>query len=245
MKQTDTPLYQQIKNGIIDRIKSGELTAGMKIESESAMVASTGASRMTVNRALRELTDEGFLRRVTGSGSFVAYRKPQSALLEIKSIAEEIKARGGVHSSVTHLIQEEKARPSIASEMGLEPYAPVFHSVIIHKDNGVPIQLSYRYINPMIAPHFLEQDFDNQSISEYLLSVSPVTAMEHTVEALIPDAWIRDLLEINSSEPCLALHRKTWSGENVATFSTFYYPGSRYSLFGRYVISPSNTINVI
>lgn len=244
MKQS-TPIYKQIKKQIADRIDSGELKSGERIESEAEFVEKLGVSRMTVNRALRELTDEGRLTRVAGSGTFVASRKPQSALLEINSIADEIKARGGVHTSLVHLLHEEPANPSVAAEMGLRPYAPVYHSVIIHKENGVPIQLSYRYVNPAVAPDFIKQDFTNTSVSRYLLSVSPITEMEHTVEALIPDAWIRELLEVSPSEPCLALHRKTWSGKVIATFSTFYYPGSRYSLFGRFEISPSNSVSVI
>ena len=49
------------------------------------------------------------------------------------------------------------------------------------------------------------------------------------LEALIPEPWIRELLEINSSEPCLALHRKTWVGDRIATSSTFYSPGSLWA----------------
>lgn len=245
MKKNGTPMYKQIKQQIMDKISSGELKSGMKIESEAELVDMFGVSRMTVNKALSELTAEGFLERVAGRGTFVSKPKPQSALLEIQSIAEEIKNRGGKHSSVIHLIQEERANPLIAAEMGLKPYAPVFHTVIIHKDNGVPVQLSYRFINPAIAPDFLKEDFTDKSVSEYLLKTAPVTVMEHTVEALIPDAWIRDLLDINASEPCLALHRKTWSGDVVATYSTFYYPGSRHTLFGRFTASPSNSMNVI
>jgi DNA-binding GntR family transcriptional regulator len=45
---------------------------------------------MTINRALRELTDEGLLVRLQGVGTFVAEPKGQSALFEVRSIADEI-----------------------------------------------------------------------------------------------------------------------------------------------------------
>ena len=61
---------------------------------------------------------------------------------------------------------------------------------------------------------------------------------EHVVEAMIPDAWIRDLLKISEAEPCLALRRKTWVQGKVATIGSFYYPGSRYSLGGSFSTSP-------
>ena len=83
----------------------------MKIESEAELVAGLNVSRMTVNRALRELTAEGLLKRIQGRGTFVADRKPQAALLQIRSIAEEIRDRGGSYSCTVHLLQEEKAKP--------------------------------------------------------------------------------------------------------------------------------------
>jgi GntR family histidine utilization transcriptional repressor len=217
---------------------------GMRIESEAELVASLNVSRMTVNRALRELTAEGRLKRIQGRGTFIADKKPQASLLQIQSIAEEIRARGGAYSCTVHLLQEEKAQPSVAAAMQLKPYTPVFHSIIVHKDNDIPIQLGCRYTNPEIAPNFLEQDFSRMTVSEFLLSIAPVTAIEHIVEALIPEPWIRDLLEINGSEPCLALHRKTWVDNKIATSSIFYSPGSRYTLGGKFTPTSPGSIQI-
>lgn len=230
----DLPRYRQVKEYILERINGGVLLPGMRIESEAELVTALNVSRMTVNRALRELTAEGRLSRRQGQGTFVATRKPQAALFTIQPIADEIRARGGCYSCAVHLLQEEKARPALAAAMELAPYTPVFHAILIHKEDGVPIQLACRYIRPEIAPRFLEQDFTRVTDSEYLLAIAPVSAIEHVVEALIPEPWIRDLLEINGSEPCLALHRKTWVGDRIATSSTFYSPGSRYTLGGRF-----------
>ncbi len=239
------PLYLRVKAHIKSRIDSGELGIGMRIPSEYELVSALNVSRMTVNRALRELSAEGRVKRIQGRGTFVAERKPQSPLLEIRSIAEEIRARGGSHSCTVHLLQEEKVNLQIAAAMELAPYTTVFHSIILHKNHNVPIQLGVRYIHPAIAPHYLKQDFTRITASEYLLSVAPVSAIEHVVEALIPEPWIRKLLQINGSEPCLALRRKTWVGERVATFSTFYYPGSRYTLGSKYRLADSETVSLI
>lgn len=240
----ELPRYQQVKQHILSRIQSGQWPPEIKIESEAELVATTGVSRMTVNRALRELTAEGRLVRKQGQGTFVAKVKPQSALLEVRSIAWEIKQSGGKHSCEVHLLQEEKARPELAAALDLQPYTTVYHSVIIHKDNGLPIQLSSRFINPAIAPEYLQQDFTKSTPNEYLLSLAPITSVEHVVEALIPEVWIRELLQINNAEPCLALHRKTWVAEAAATSSTFYYPGSRYTLGSRYTPAEAARIDI-
>jgi GntR family histidine utilization transcriptional repressor len=197
---------------------------------------------MTVNKALRDLTAEGWLVRIQGKGTFVIEKKPHSSLLDVQPIEQVIRERGGVYSSVVHLLQEERVKPALAAAMGLDAYASVFHAVIVAKDNDVPIQLADRYISPQIAPELLEQDFTRETVSGYLTRIAPISAVEHIVEALLPDPWVAELLEINHSEPCLALYRTTWVGDIIATKSTIYHPGSRHTLGGKFIPGSSSAI---
>lgn len=71
-------------------------------------MAQFGFSRMTINRALRELTDEGLLVRLQGVGTFVAEPKGQSALFEVRSIAAEIVARHHQHRCEVLLLEETR-----------------------------------------------------------------------------------------------------------------------------------------
>lgn len=243
-KLSKIPIYKTIKDFILSGINSGQWPVDTKIPAESELVAQFNTSRMTVNRALRELTAEGRLVRKRGNGTFVAPLKPQSGLLEINSIADVIKKSGGIYSCDLYLHCKEKAPPSLASQMQLKPYSDVFHSIIVHKKDNTPIQVADRFVNPMIAPNYLKQDFRQYTPTEYLLKVAPVEKIQHVVEAIIPEAWIRKLLEINNAEPCLALNRTTWSQGIVATRSSFYYPGSRYSLGGTFIPTSTGTIQV-
>ncbi len=236
--------YQLVKDHIVNKIHSKTLLPGMRIESEAELVTTLNVSRMTVNRAIRELSAEGLLTRIQGKGTFVLEKKPQSPLFEVQPIDKVIESRGGCHSSFVHLLCEEKAKPARAASMELNPYSSVFHATILHKENNTPVQLADRYVNPQIAPDLLEQDFTKSTISEYLITLAPFTAVEHVVEAMLPDPWICDLLEINDSEPCLLLHRKTWVGSIVATQSMFYHPGSRHTLRGMFEPSTPGSITV-
>jgi GntR family histidine utilization transcriptional repressor len=228
------PLYQRVKAHILEQIDSGRLEPESRIPSENELVAALNVSRMTVNRALRELAAEGRLIRVQGVGTFVAPETPRSALLEIVSISEEIRRRGGVHTSEVHLLQAEPAPADVARSMRLPARSEVFHAVLVHRDRGTPVQLADRYVNPAVAPHFLEQDFSRMTPSEYLIRVAPLTEVAHVIEAVLPDEHTRRLLGIDAGTPCLVLHRTTWSDEQVATRSRFFYPGPRYRLSGRF-----------
>jgi len=228
-------LFQKIKKHIIDEIESGTLKPDDKTPSESELTKMFNTSRMTANRALKELTEEGRIIRVQGVGSFVARPKPDAALLEIKSIAKEIAEWGGQHTSEVLMLRKEKASDEIARKMELSPMDPVFHSIILHKDRDVCVQHSERFINPRVAPDYLKQDFNIITPSEYLLEVAPVQQAEHIIEAVNCRKEIQKRLNIGANEPCLSLTRRTWSFDMVATYSIIISPGSRYKLVGKFI----------
>jgi len=62
------PLYQQVKQFVIDGIRSGEWGDTKRLPSENFLVSQLNVSRMTVHRALRELKSEGVIIRVPAAG---------------------------------------------------------------------------------------------------------------------------------------------------------------------------------
>ena len=233
-QQTPKALYQQVKDHILERLDSGEWPPDTRIPSENELVRSFNVSRMTVNRALQELTFAGRLIRIQGVGTYVAHPKPITALFEIQSIDDQIKAQGGVHSCDIHLLTEEKAYLELAAAMESAIGTPVFHSIIVHRKNSQPVMVSDHYINPLSAPDYLNQNFTTTTPAKYLLATIPIINVEHIIESILPDDITQHLLEISPLEPCLVLHRQTWDTERVATHSRFTYPGSRYRIGGRF-----------
>jgi DNA-binding GntR family transcriptional regulator len=70
-RQSYVPLYQQIKDLLLDRIEHGELVTGDLIPSEAQLGAAFEVSRLTVRQALCELRMEGYVIREKGRGTFV------------------------------------------------------------------------------------------------------------------------------------------------------------------------------
>jgi len=65
------PIYLQIKDFILEKIKSGEYQAGFKIPTERELSTQLGVSRNTVSAAYKELLLEGVLEARQGRGTFV------------------------------------------------------------------------------------------------------------------------------------------------------------------------------
>ena len=234
MSALQKPRYQQVKDLIIERIAKGELRPADRVPSENELVGVMNVSRMTANRALRELTDEGYLNRVAGSGTFVADFRAGSHVLEVQNIAEEIAARGHNHSAGTLRQSLQHARGEVAKALHVEQGSDVFHLLLVHQENGMPIQLEDRYVVADFAPDCLEQDFTRVTPSAYLTAISPLQEAEQVVRAAQPNAAVRNHLRMRQDEPCLVVLRRTWSHGRPVTFARLHHPGSRYELTGNY-----------
>lgn len=226
------PLYKKIKRLVLAKVNSGEWGPNHKIPSENVLGEMTGASRMTVCRALRELTEQGVLVRSQGLGTFVSSCKAESSLIVVRDIADEIRARNQEHSSKVILVEKSAAGGMFANLFSCMPEYTLFHSIIVHCEDSVPLLFEDRYVNPAVVPEYLEQDFGRMTPTAYLNSVVPFSKAEHIVEAVVPSGEEREWLGLPEQEPCLQIRRRTWIDEMVVTAARLLYPGSRYRLEG-------------
>ena len=227
-------LYEQVKDHISRKIQEGIWRAGDRLPSENELVTQFGISRMTVNRALRELVEQGRIVRVAGVGSFVAEAKPQSTLLQIANLASEIRQRGHDYRCDLLAVERTSATLEVAAALDLRTGESVFHSLCVHREDGLPVQLEDRYVSPRQAPQFAAQDFTQQQPSEYLVRNVPFDQIEHVVDAVMPTAEQAALLEMSPHEPCLLLTRRTWSRGVPITVVRCLHPASRYRLGSRF-----------
>ncbi|WP_337842274.1 histidine utilization repressor [Rheinheimera sp.] len=229
--------FVTIKDHILAQVESAAWPEHSRIPSENELAGQFGVSRMTARRALQELTEQGVLYRTQGVGSFVASPKSQSSLLEIRNIADDITRRGHFHSAQLVQLTSLPCPALVASALGMVRHQPVFFSLIVHYDNQTPLQLEARYVNPMMIPDYLAQDFHYQTPHEYLSAVAPLTDAEHLIEAVLPDELCQKYLKIPPSEPCLRLTRRTFSRGGAVSFAYLTSAGSRYRLGGQLTVS--------
>jgi GntR family histidine utilization transcriptional repressor len=227
------PRFQVIKDFIYQGIKAHSYPANSQVPSEIELAKRFKVSRMTANRAIRELVNEGILVRHQGLGTFVADIQAESPLLEIRNIAEEVRARHHIYSNELCLLQTEQATAEVAARLGVTVGSDIFHSQILHMENGVPIQVEDRYVNAAIVHGYLEQDFSQITPNQYLSELFPLSDIEHIIEAVLPDRHLSALLKVDSNEPCLQVNRRTWSGERLISYARLIHPGSRYRLTSR------------
>jgi GntR family histidine utilization transcriptional repressor len=228
------PRYLQIVELIAQAVAKGVLRPGDRLPSEHELVAHFGIARMTVNRALRELSEQGRIVRVAGVGSFVAEVKPQSTLLQIANLGSEIRARGHDYRCDILAVERVAAALDIAAALDVRTGESVFHSVCVHFEDGLPIQLEDRYVNPRVVPDFLDQDLAATPPSEYLVRHVPFDQIEHLVDAVLPTVDQALRLSMPAAEPCLLLTRRTWTRTVPVTLVRCLHPSTRYRLGSRF-----------
>jgi GntR family histidine utilization transcriptional repressor len=226
--------YARVKQHLKEQLARGRWPPGARMPSESELVAQFGVSRMTVNRALRELQAEGLIERVQGVGTFAAQLQRVASTLTIRDLHGEITARGHRHHAEVHRARQVAAAPALAARLGLDAGAPVFHTLIVHHENGVPLQCEDRYVNPACAPGYLGVDFTQTTPTHYLLQVAPLWEAQYSIEASTATAREARLLGIGQGDACLIVVRRTESRGVPITLARLVHPGSRYQIDGRF-----------
>ena len=229
----NTPRYQIIKNFIREGIANRTYKTGDRIPTEHQLATRFNVSRMTANRAVRELVSEGMLVRQQGLGTFVVPIQAESPLLEVRNIADEIRGRHNIYSNECHRLQEVSAGKDLADQLGVAVGSPVYYSLIVHKENGQPLQFAERYVNAELVPDYIKQDFSATTPNQYLCKLFPLSEIEHTVEAVLPTPSEQEALNISAETPCLLVKRRTWSGNNLISYARLVHPGNLYRLSSR------------
>ncbi len=226
--------YARVKQHLKDGLARGRWAPGALMPSEAELVAQFAVSRMTVNRALRELQAEGLVARTQGVGTFAAPLHRVSSTLTIRDLHDEIESRGHLHRAIVHEQRAERAGAALSAQLGVAAGSRVFHTVIVHHEDGTPLQCEDRYVNPACAPAYLDQDFARTTPTQYLFVVTAVWRALYSIVSGRPPALAAALLGIAADEPCLVVTRRTFTRNAAITIARLVHPGALYTLQGEF-----------
>ncbi|EKD97667.1 MAG: hypothetical protein ACD_23C00793G0003 [uncultured bacterium] len=106
--------------------------------------------------------------------------------------------------------------------------------MVVHFENGEAIQVEDRYVNPTVAPDYLQMDFNSQTPNAYLMRVAPLQGVRFVIEACLPPREVAEMLHMAPEEPCLVLRRQTHSQGQVASVAAMWHPAARYRFTGSF-----------
>ena len=159
MEMKSNPKYIEIEQFFISRIENGELMPDQQIPSEAQLCEQFSASRMTVNKAMNNLSKKGYIRRVPGNGSFVSSDYSENSVndpISQHSLSDEIRSFGWQPGSklLEYRIIQGKDNPQIAKELDIGDEDYIHYFVRLRTGDDRPVVLSYTYIAYDLLPSF-------------------------------------------------------------------------------------------
>lgn len=144
----------------------------------------------------------------------------------MRSIAEEIASRHHQHRCEVLLLEETQADLIQAAALNVAAGTRIFHSLMVHFENDVPVQIEDRCVNAAVVPDYLRQDYTATTPHDYLSLIAPLTEGEHIVEAVQATAEECALLHIHAHDPCLLIRRRTWSTTHIVSHARLLFPAA-------------------
>jgi len=228
------PVYRQIKRAISAPILSGRLEPGARLPSEHDFMSIFATSRMTVNRALQMLADDGLVVRHRRNGTFVAPQVAEHAVMEVRDTIDEVESTGAAYGY--ELITSRKGAPpkAIAERLDIRRGEKILRLRCRHFADGIPFVLEDRFINMRTVPLAATAAFSEVPPSKWLLDNVPWSRAEHAILAVNAAADLAALLDVVDGAACLRVERTTWHAELPVTFVTLTYPGNTHRLIGTF-----------
>jgi GntR family histidine utilization transcriptional repressor len=201
---------------------------GDLIPGEVELAEEFGCARATVNRALRELADEGLLERRRKAGTRVVRDPVRKARLDIAIIRLEVEGRGMAYRF--DLLECSRARPpaGIAAAIGLTGRPDLAHLRTLHLADGRPFAYEDRWLDPRVVPEVDGADLHAVSINEWLVRNVPYSYGDIALSAANADAHEAEHLGVAVGAALFVVERTTWKGDAAVTAVRLAYaPGYR------------------
>ncbi|WP_171132083.1 MULTISPECIES: GntR family transcriptional regulator [unclassified Ruegeria] len=228
-QSNDITGYKDIKHTVLERIRSGEWQPDTLLPNEEELANSFSCTRTTVNRALRELAEEGYLERRRKAGTRVLRAPQRQAKFTIPLVRDEVTAAGDVYR-YAHVSTEILDAPEwLCARLALRKGQQVAHVRCMHFSGNTPFQFEDRWINAASVPQVLAADFAELGPNEWLVQTVPFTNVELSFLASRADEAVAGFLDLPKDEPVFTAERITWLQGAPVTFAKLYF-GAGYRM---------------
>ncbi|CUK19226.1 HTH-type transcriptional repressor YvoA [Ruegeria denitrificans] len=222
-QSSDTTSYKDIKITVLSRIRSGEWQPDSLLPNEQDLAVEFSCTRTTVNRALRELADEGYLERRRKAGTRVLSAPQRQARFTIPMVRDEVEAMGGTYRYALVSSKLEIAPEWLSARLALSSGQNVMHVRCMHFNGNTPFQYEDRWIVPASVPQVKQADFSQIGPNEWLIQTVPFTNVELSFLASRADATIAGFLDVPEGEPVFTGERITWLQGQPVTFAKMFF----------------------
>ncbi|MGF7050294.1 GntR family trehalose operon transcriptional repressor [Paenibacillus sp. DS2015] len=191
-------IFLYIYKEFTDKIQNNELSPGTKLPSENELTEAYNTSRETVRKALQLLSENGYIHKIKGKGSFVLdigrMNFPITGLVSFKEMSERI---GRPSQTLVYKTELIDTPAEISKQLQQIEENSIWEVIRVREIEGDRVILDKDYFLPSVVP-FLDATIAAGSIYEYLeqvlhLKISYAKKVISVEELTEEDAQLIDL----------------------------------------------------
>lgn len=225
--------YRDVKAEILRRIRNDIWPPGMLLPGEIDIATEMGCARATVNRAMRELADEGVIDRRRKAGTRVNTTPSAQVKFKIPLVRREIEATGAEYRYALASKEIIPAPDWLRTRLALPPDTMLLHIECMHYSDGQPFQFEDRWINLATVPTAADVDWTVEMPNEWLIKTLPFTDAELRFSATSADEKLSRFLLVPQAAPVFTVERSTWLDDSAVTTARLVFRAG-YQMVARY-----------
>ena len=229
--------YKLIYELLRSKIAEGEYVPGDMIPSEHTLCITYHVARLTVRRALEQLTSDGLIVRRQGKRSIV---KGTPKGIGILSLIGTTSALGSPNLTTHIALKQELRKWDEAFTFSIDPQEVAAGCIYFERLrllDSVPVFYDITMLPNMNLPNFLKLDLENKSLFDTLRFQYQimVTGGVQQLYAIRADKRIQDSFNVSAGHPILQLNRKIDTNRpGFHIYSQVFCVTQRYGLIGTF-----------
>lgn len=209
------PAYQTLRDRLRDEIAAGRYRNGVRLPTESELVAVHGVSRQTVRRAFQDLVAEGVVYRVPGRGTYASgsgrrYLRQFGSIDDLMSLSDD---------TTMEVLEGLRRRVDVGAASRLRLDDDIVYTVVFRRlhgaDPAVPFVLTTVHLAPVVAaavsgsPDLADGAVGTQTVIGLLephLS-APIVEAAQSITVAPADNVVADAVQCEAGHPMLRVDR--------------------------------------
>lgn len=214
--ESNKPLYLQVEADIKNAITSKKYIPGQKLPTENELSEQYGVSKITIRKAMQNLSKDGFVQKVQGKGTFISYKKERLVLNKTKGFKESLMDHGHFTSHKILQASSLKANEDISSKLDIPLNSNIIYLERLISEDFSPIGVDKIYLSESDFPDFFTKIAEDKSFYQILQDSYSIKPNKSVLEinGIIASNEIAKLLECNIGDPLFYIEKISYLKSN-------------------------------
>ena len=224
----EAPLYGRVEEVLASEIARGDYRPGDRLPSEDELLARFGVSRITVRRAVQNLTQRGIVEIQRGRGTYVLAPKVSHELTRLTGFVEDMDTHGRKASARVISQGEVAASVQVARQLRVSRGARVMRIERVRLADSVAMSFDETYLPLEIGRKIVRNDLRVMPIFTLLEEKYgiPLVEADYSLEAAAASAHVARALGVAEGSPVLRIERTSFTTEGKPVdYETLCYRG--------------------